>query len=75
MHEQRKKFVLQTRLGEDTLDLTNIDDPSLDNFDTEKLFSDWSESVVTLRPLNDLNDHDSLRTETHEEANENVIVF
>ena len=61
MHEQREKFVLQTRLGEDTLDLINIDDPSLDNFDTEQLFSDRSESVVTLRPLNDLNDHDSFR--------------
>ena len=42
------------------------------NFDTEKFVSDWIESSVTPRHLNDNN---SSRTETHEEANENVIVL
>ena len=49
----------------------NIDGPSLDNFDTEKLVSDWIESPVISR---NLNGHNLSRTETHEEANENVIV-
>ena len=70
--QQREKYVLQTRLGEDILDRINIDGPSLGNFDTENLFSHWSESAVTLRHLNG---HNSFRTETHEEANENVIVL
>ena len=65
---------MQTRLGEDTLDRINIDDPSLGNFHTENFFSDLSKSgsAVTLRHLND---HNSFRTGTHEEANENVIVL
>ena len=67
-----RKVVLQTRLGEYTLDRININGPSWDNFDTEKVFSDWSESTVTLRHLNG---HNSFETETHEEANENVIVL
>ena len=70
----RKKSALQLRLGEDNLDHyinINIDDPSLDNFDTEKLVSDWTESPVISR---NLNGHNLSRTETHEEANENVIV-
>ena len=33
----------------------NIDDPSLDNFDTEKFVSDWIEFAVTSRHLNDHN--------------------
>ena len=67
--------VLQTRLGEDTLGhvmAINIDGPSLDNVDTEKFVSDCIESVVTSRHLNG---HNSSRTETHEEADENVIVL
>ena len=62
------------RLGEDTLDhimCINIDGPSLDNFDTEKFVSDWIESTVTSRHLNG---HNSSRTETHEEADENVVL-
>ena len=62
------------RLGEDTLDhimCINIDGPSLDNFDTEKFVSDWIESTVTSRHLNG---HNSSRTETHEEVDENVVL-
>ena len=47
----------------------NIDGPSLGNFDTEKFVSDWIESAATLIG------HNSSRTETHEEAGENVIVL
>ena len=72
MHEQREKSVLQTRLGEGTLHRINIDVPSLGNFQTENFFSDWSESVVTLRLLNG---HNSFGTETHEAVDENVIVL
>ena len=72
LHEQIEKSVLQTILGEDILDSINIDGPSLGNFDTEECFSDWSESTVTLRHPNG---HNSFKTETHEEANENVIVL
>ena len=50
----------------------NIDGPSLDYFDTEKFVSDWIESFVTWRHLNV---HDSSRTGTHEEADENVNVL
>ena len=50
----------------------NIDGPSSDNFDTEKFVSDWIESVVTSRHLNG---HNSSRTETHKEADENFIVL
>ena len=62
------------RLGEDTLDhimCINTDGPSLDNFDTEKFVSDWIESTVTSRHLNG---HNSSTTETHEEADENVVL-
>ena len=65
----------QGALGEDTLDHIMhiyIDGPSLDNFDTEKFVYDWFGSAVTLRHLNA---HNSSRTETHEEANENVILL
>ena len=72
MHEQREKSLLQTRLGEDTLDHINIDGPLLVSFDIKKKSSHWSESIVTLRHLNG---HNSLRKETHEEANEHVIVL
>ena len=51
----REKSVLQTRLGQDNLDhimRINIDDPSFDNFDTEKFVSDWIESAVTSSHLN-----------------------
>ena len=74
MHEQREKSVLQTRLGEDTLDRINIDDLSLGHFHTEIFFSDLSKSgsAVTLRHLND---HNLFRTGTRKEANENVIVL
>ena len=71
----RETSVLRTRSGEDILDhimRINIDNPSLDNFGTEIFVSDWIESAVTSRHLNG---HNSSRTETHEEANENVIVF
>ena len=60
-----EKSVLQT-LVEDTLDYImhiNIDSPSLDNLNTEKVVSDWIESAATCR------------TETHEEADVNVIVL
>ena len=70
----RKKSVLQTRLVEDTLDhimRINIDGPSLDNFDTETFVSERIESAVTLTLLNG---HNSPRTETHEEGDENAIV-
>ena len=50
----------------------NIDGPSSDNFDTEKFVSDWIESAVTSRHLND---HNSCRTETHEEADEKLFVL
>ena len=69
------KSVLRRRLGEDTLDYVirnNIDGPSLNNLDTEKFVSGWIKSTVTLRHLNG---HNSSRTETHEEADENVIVL
>ena len=69
-----EKSVLQTRLGEDTLDYIiriNIDGPSLDNFDTDKSVFDSIESDVTSRQLNG---HNSSRTETHEEADENVVL-
>ena len=46
----------------------NIDGSSLDNFDNKKFF----ESAV---PSRYLNGHNSSRTETHEEADENVIVL
>ena len=65
----REKFVLPTRLAENTLGhimCINIDGPSLDNFDTEKLVFDQIESAATLRQLNG---HNSSRTETHKEAN------
>lgn len=71
----RENTVLQTKLSEDILDLImviNIYGPSLDNFDTEKFVSDWTESAVTSRHLNG---HNSSRTEAHEEANENFIAF
>ena len=71
----KEKSVLRRRLGEDTLDYVmrdNIDDPSLDNLDTEKFVSGWIKSTVTLR---NLNGHDSSRTEAHEEADENLIVL
>ena len=72
MHQQIEKSVQQARLGEDTLDRIDTDGPPLDNFDTEDFFSDWSESTVILRHLNG---HNSFRTETHEEANENVTIL
>ena len=71
----KEMYVLRTRLSMDTLDHIlhiNIDGPPLDNFDTEKFVSDWIESVFTLKLLNG---HNSSRTETHEEADENVIVL
>ena len=71
----KEKSVLRRRLGEDTLDYVirnNIDGPSLNNLDTEKFVSGWIKSTVTLRHLNG---HNSSRTETHEEADENVIVL
>ena len=74
MHKQ-KKSVLQTKLGENTLDhimCINTDGPSFNNFDTEKFVSDWIESAIT---LSHLNCHGSSRTETREEADENVIVL
>ena len=50
----------------------NVDGPaSSDNFDTEKFVSDWIESTVTSKQLNGYN---LSRTETHAEADENVIV-
>ena len=61
----RKMSVLQKRLGEYTLDhimRINIDDPFLDNFDTQKIVSDWIESTITSRLLNG---HNSSRAETH----------
>ena len=61
----RRKSVLQIRLGEDIRDnimRINIDSLFLDNFDTEKFDSDWIESVITSRHLNA---HNSSRTETH----------
>ena len=70
----REKSVLQRRLGEDTLDhiiRINIDGPSLDNFDTEKFVSDSTESAVT---SGHLSGHNSSRTETHEEADQNVVL-
>ena len=70
-----KKSLLRTRYSEDTLEhIThmNIDGQSLDNFDTEKLVSDLVESAVTSRHLNG---HNSSRTETHEEADEKVMVL
>ena len=39
----RKKSLMQTRLGESTLVHINIDGPSLGNFDTENFFPDLSE--------------------------------
>ena len=72
MHQQIEKSVQQARLGEDTLDRIDTGGSSLDNFDTEDFFSDWSESTVILRHLNG---HNSFRTETHEEANENVTIL
>ena len=71
----REKFVLQIRLGEDTLDYImhiNIDSPSSYDFDTKKFVSDRIESAVTVRHLNGLN---SSRTEAYEEADENIIVL
>ena len=50
----------------------NIDGPSSDNFDTEKFVSDWIESAVTSRHLND---HNSFRTEIHDEADEKLFVL
>ena len=49
----------------------NIDGPSLDNLDTGKFVSDCIESTVTSRHLNG---HNSSRTETHEEADGNVVL-
>ena len=46
-------------------------DLPLDNFDTEKCVSNWTESTVTFKHLNC---HISFRVETHEKADENVIV-
>ena len=46
--------------------------PSLDNINTEKFVSDWIESTGTSRHLNG---HNLFRTETHEEADENFIVY
>ena len=71
----REKPVLGTRLGEDTLDnimRIKIIGASLDNFNTEKFVSDWIESTVT---SSHLYGHNSSRTETHEEADENIIVL
>ena len=50
----------------------NTDGPSLDNFDTEKIFSDLIESTITSRHLNGYN---SSRTEAHKEPAENVIAL
>ena len=46
-----EKSLLQTRLGEDTLDhmCINIDGLSFNNFHTEKFVSDWIESTVISR--------------------------
>ena len=71
----REKPVLRTRLGEDTLDhlmRINIDGASLDNCGTEKFVSNWIESAVTSK---NLYGHNSSRTETHVEADKNVIVL
>ena len=70
-----KKFVLQTRSGDDTLDhiiCINIDGPSLDNFYSDKSVSDWTEFAITSRHLNGYN---SSRTETRERADENAIIL
>ena len=71
----REKSVLQARLGEDTLDYImhiNIDGSSLNSFDTGKFVFDQIESTITSR---NLNGHNSSWTETHEEADENVILL
>ena len=51
--------------------VAEILDLPLDNFDTEKCVSNWTESTVTFKHLNC---HISFRVETHEKADENVIV-
>ena len=69
----REKSVLQIRLGEDNLDhimCINIYSQSFDNFDTDKFVSDWIKSPVYSRHLNR---HNSSRTETHEEPDENFF--
>ena len=71
----KEKSVLWTRLVEDILDHImhiNTDGPSLDNFDTEKFFSDLIQSAITSRHLNGYN---SSRTEAHKEPAENVIAL
>ena len=71
----REKSVLQARLGEDTLDYImhiNIDGSSLNSFDTGKFVFDQIESTITSR---NLNGHNSSWAETHEEADENVILL
>ena len=71
----REKSVLQARLGEDTLDYImhiNIDGSSLNSFDTGKFVFDQIESTITSR---NVNGHNSSWTETHEEADENVILL
>ena len=45
---------------------------SLDNFNTEKFVSDWIESTVT---SSHLYGHNSPRTETHDETDDNIIVL
>ena len=70
---KRKMSVLQKRLGDYTLDhIMRINDPSLENFETEKIVFNRIESAITSRHLNG---HNSSRTETHEVSDENVIVL
>ena len=67
----REKSVMRKRLGQDTLDRSmriNIDGSYLNNFDTEKLVSD----CIAVTRIH-LYGHNSFRTETHEEAQENII--
>ena len=50
----REESVLQTRLGDYSLDhlmWVNIDGPSLDNFDAEKFVSDWLKNSPLLETL------------------------
>ena len=54
------------------LDVATVLDPPLDDFDTEKFASNWTESTVTFKHLNC---HISFRVETHEKDDENVIVL
>ena len=66
---KRKMSVLQKRLGDYIM---RINDPSLENFETEKIVFNRIESAITSRHLNGYN---SSRTETHEVSDENVIVL